>query len=133
MRTLTDQELKNLSESNLIEIGGHTISHPILSRLSPEDQEYEILEGRKELEKVIDHPVSLFAYPYGDQQSYTQQTIEILKENGFKGAVTASNAVVNFSSNLFELHRITIREWPSSRLLENLASYWGDGQLSQPV
>ena len=132
-RTLTDHELKKLSETSLIEIGGHTISHPILSRLSPEDQEYEIIEGRKELENVIDHPVSLFAYPYGDHQSYTQQTIEILKENGFKGAVTASNGTVNFSSNLFELPRITIRDWPSSRLLENLASYWRDGHLSQSV
>ena len=100
-RTLTYKEVNILSNLRLIDIGAHTASHPVLSNMPINDQETEIISGRKTLEEVIGHPINLFAYPYGDRGSYTNETIEILKQNAFKGAVTTLNGSIDKSSHLF--------------------------------
>lgn len=122
-RTLTSKELIELSNEKLIDVGSHTVNHPILSKLSFENQVDEILVGRNELQKIIDKPVNLFAYPYGYQNSYTDKTIRILEENNFKGAVTTSERAVLLDSNIFQLPRLTIRECSTDKFLKKLAHH----------
>ena len=122
-RTLTNKELRDLSDEKLIDIGGHTVNHPILSKIPFEDQIYEIQEGRNELQRIIDKPISLFAYPYGYQRSYTDETIRILEENNFKCAVTTTEGAVLLNSNMFQLPRKTIRECTIEQFLEKLTHH----------
>ena len=122
-RTLTFDEIKTMGNSDIVDIGAHTASHPVLSSMSPADQEAEITSGRKALEDVVGQPINVFAYPYGDQLSYTKETTEILEKNAFKGAVTTLNAGIDKNSKIFELPRITIRECTPNQLLEKLTYY----------
>ncbi|MEI7580113.1 MAG: polysaccharide deacetylase family protein [bacterium] len=61
---LTKEEIKSLFKGH--EISCHTANHPSLSTLSKVDVVYEVLEDRKELERLADYPVRGMSYPFGN-------------------------------------------------------------------
>lgn len=70
-----------------MDIQAHTLTHPKLSTLSHEQAEYEIRGSKKILERHLNKPVTVLAYPYG---SYNEDVIAITKSAGYEGAVTVS-------------------------------------------
>jgi peptidoglycan/xylan/chitin deacetylase (PgdA/CDA1 family) len=48
-----------------VALGAHTVHHPDLSSLSPDEVEHELRDGRACLEDNIGQAVDTFAYPYG--------------------------------------------------------------------
>src|SRR6266498_1303614 len=58
-----------LSE-NAIEMGGHTASHPILTRISLEEARAEISKSKQRIEEEINKPVLSFAYPNGQTADF---------------------------------------------------------------
>lgn len=101
---LTWDQIKEMTE-NGISFGAHTVSHPILSRISIEIAEREILESKNKIEEQIGKPVTSFAYPFGKKSQYTPQIFPILHELGFKCAVTTGLRPNTHSVSLFELNR----------------------------
>lgn len=77
------RQIQELSKKH--EIGGHTLNHIPLSKLSSEKQFKEILEGKKELESIIGKKIKKFAYPRGH---YTKEVMENVEKAGFKEART---------------------------------------------
>ncbi|MBI5478319.1 MAG: polysaccharide deacetylase family protein [Deltaproteobacteria bacterium] len=69
------------------EIGGHTLSHPILPRTKAARAREEIAEGRARLEAALGHAVAGFAYPNGDHDSVA---VRLVREAGFSWAFTAA-------------------------------------------
>ena len=86
--------LKKAAKDPLFHVGGHTVSHPILSRLSPEDVRQEIEQGRSRLQSELDIFVEHFAYPYGDEAACGRREFDIVAEMGFKSAVTTRPGVL---------------------------------------
>ncbi|MEF1289225.1 polysaccharide deacetylase family protein [Vibrio sp. M260118] len=72
---MNENELKALSDSGLVEIGGHTVSHPHLNTLTPKEQETEIKKNKKELEDLLNKPLTSFAYPYGSLDASTNLSV----------------------------------------------------------
>jgi peptidoglycan/xylan/chitin deacetylase (PgdA/CDA1 family) len=97
------------------QIGAHTSTHPRLSFLSRDQAKEEIFASKKKLEDRFGLPMDHFAYPYGD---YNQTTVELVREAGFKTAVTMHRGVNLPDAPLFELKRWTARY--ESRNLKNL-------------
>lgn len=58
-------ELRSLDPS-LIELGSHTMHHPILSCIGADEVETELRDSRRVLEERLQRPIELFAYPNGD-------------------------------------------------------------------
>jgi peptidoglycan/xylan/chitin deacetylase (PgdA/CDA1 family) len=87
-------------------IGAHTCTHPRLSLLSRDQAKEEIFSSKKKLEDRFGLPVEHFAYPYGD---YNQTTVELVREAGFKTAVTMHRGMNLPDISLFELKRWTAR------------------------
>lgn len=81
---MTYEQLATAGTSKYIEIGAHTVNHPFLTDLSEDQQHYEILESKLELEKYTQREVRYFAYPNGD---YDDMTIRLLKMAGFTGGI----------------------------------------------
>lgn len=75
---LTRDDLKLLEEAGL-EVGNHTVSHPILTRCSSGKVVQEVREAKEMLEGVVGHPVRSFAYPNGD---YSPEVGRIVRESG---------------------------------------------------
>jgi peptidoglycan/xylan/chitin deacetylase (PgdA/CDA1 family) len=69
-------------------IGGHTVSHQILSRMAPEAQWAEISGCLQRLERELGAPVRTFSYPVGQRDSFDQATLDCLRRAGVELAFT---------------------------------------------
>ncbi|WP_417850025.1 polysaccharide deacetylase family protein [Thalassoglobus sp.] len=67
-----------------MDIGGHTVTHPVLANCSTEQQRHEIKQSKLRIEQELDEPVSAFSYPVGQPDSFTEETKQILAEAGYE-------------------------------------------------
>ncbi|MEO0085426.1 MAG: polysaccharide deacetylase family protein [candidate division WOR-3 bacterium] len=78
---MTQSEIQEMIDSCDIEVASHTLSHPWLTRLSPEAAWREIHRSKLVLESLFDQPVVTFVYPYGDMN---QAIRDMVREAGYK-------------------------------------------------
>jgi hypothetical protein len=88
---LTKGEIKNLFTGH--EVSVHSANHPGLTGMSKIDILYEVVEDRKELEKLTGHTVRGMAYPFG---SYDDLVVEAINGIGIEYARTVGDTY-NFS------------------------------------
>jgi peptidoglycan/xylan/chitin deacetylase (PgdA/CDA1 family) len=102
---MTWAEARTLQESGLIEFGGHTHRHFILSRCQPETIWREIHQCHARLHAELGAPPITFAYPNGQEGDHNAETAKALREAGFKLALTTEAGFVHARSNPYELPR----------------------------
>lgn len=97
-------QIQEMRDFGLIDFGPHSLNHPKLGQLENSEAEKEVIESAKIIEEKLDKKCRIFCYPYG---YYNQDTIEILKNNGFEAALTVKQGFASAESdgNLFELPR----------------------------
>lgn len=76
---INDEQMTEINESGMI-IGSHSISHPVMSKLSYAEQQQEIQQSFARLVPYIDSHWKTFCYPYGGKHSYTNETIQLLEQ-----------------------------------------------------
>jgi peptidoglycan/xylan/chitin deacetylase (PgdA/CDA1 family) len=104
---MTTGQVRHLAASGM-EIGAHTVTHPILARLEPARASSEIAESRQRLETIIGRRVTLFAYPNGRPgQDYRPEHVAMVKELGFEAALSTAWGVAHAASDMFQLPRFT--------------------------
>ncbi|EHK5440123.1 polysaccharide deacetylase family protein [Aeromonas hydrophila] len=102
---MNGDQLKALAASGHVEIGGHTLTHPRLSKLAPEQQAHEIQENKRQLEALLGHPLLSFAYPYGDMdESAKEQAVTA----GYRFAVATNSGPRAIHQDPFRIRRIAI-------------------------
>jgi len=117
---LTKQQLLNLSHQG-VEIGGHTVTHPILAALDDVPAKMEINQNKLHLEEILDKPVRFFAYPNGRLGTdYTLIHREIVKQAGYKAAVSTHRGVVSAGSDRWQMARFTPWDKTPQRFLIRL-------------
>lgn len=116
-RAMTHQELVQLANGGLIELGSHTRHHPMLPNLSSEQQREEIVSGKRDLETVLGRPVRGFAYPNGKAFDTAKQ---IVREADFAYACTSLHDVVRPSSDLYELTRFWQKDVDGEKFMQSL-------------
>jgi len=90
-----------------VEIGLHTHTHQILYRCSPAEQRSE-LEISTNLARKHWEGVDLFAYPNGQPGDYSSSTKHLLREMGFRCALTTIHGLNGRRPDLYELRRVGI-------------------------
>ncbi len=100
---LTREQLKELSNSEYVEIGSHTFNHPDLTTLNQFKSEYEIIKSKKALEDIINKPVLSFCYPFGH---YSEYDAKLAAQAGYLASVTTANGVSHDKSELMTLTRL---------------------------
>jgi peptidoglycan/xylan/chitin deacetylase (PgdA/CDA1 family) len=104
---MTSDMVKSL-ESSAIEIGAHTVTHPILARIPSPDAWREIVDSKHSLEALLGHAVALFAYPNGRPgQDFCAEHIRMAKKAGFTAAVSTAWGAASRASDPFQLPRFT--------------------------
>jgi len=87
-------------------VGGHTLNHSNLSELRDSAQlRYEIAEDKKRLERITGTKIEYFAYPFGTYLNSEKNISELLRESGYKGAVTTVSGFNCVRSSPYLLHR----------------------------
>ena len=120
---MTKQQVRNLHASGM-EIGGHTVTHPILTRIPEGAAQSEMADGKAALEEVIRGRVTSFAYPNGvPNEDFATTHVALAKRVGFSAAVTTSWGAARSTSDVFQLPRFSPWDrWPlkfGARLLLN--------------
>lgn len=102
---MTSAQVKEMSRHGM-QIGAHTVNHPILARLDEKHAEKEIYESKMYLEQLIGNKVNTFAYPNGKPgYDYNIAHVEMLKKLGFQGAVSTAWGVARRESDVFQIPR----------------------------
>ena len=109
-----------------IEIGAHTVNHPILTQIDDRQARSEMVESKARLEQILKEKISLFAYPNGrPDQDYATRHAQMVKQAGFAMAVSTASGAANANSDLYQLPRYAPWDKLKSRLqLRLLQNIW---------
>ena len=88
-----------------VTIGAHTVSHPILSQLSPEEARAEIEGSRAAIRSRSGRAPQAFAYPNGGPADYGDAVVSMVRDAGFTCAVTTRFGVNTAATPPYELRR----------------------------
>jgi len=88
------------------DIGSHSLTHPFLTRLPPDQAREEIFASKKKLEDLFGRSIEHFCYPYGDWNSVVRDWV---MEAGYRTASTTDFGVNTPETSSFALKRITAR------------------------
>jgi peptidoglycan/xylan/chitin deacetylase (PgdA/CDA1 family) len=99
-----------------MQIGAHTVSHPILAKLDARHAADEIGRSRDVLQTLLGERVSLFAYPNGKPGTDYLPAVHpaIVRELGFDAAVSTRWAAARRTDDVFQIPRFT--PWDRDRL-----------------
>jgi peptidoglycan/xylan/chitin deacetylase (PgdA/CDA1 family) len=81
-------QLKEMQNEGL-EVGGHTVTHPSLARVSLADARKEILGAAEAIRENLGEGVRSFCYPNGTPEDFVGEQVPLVQEAGFSCAVVA--------------------------------------------
>lgn len=94
-------ELRRLDPA-IVTIGSHSLTHPILPATAAAELEAEVGDSRRLLERGLQRPVDLFAYPNGDYDAATEACVR----RHYRGAVTVEEGWVRRDADPLRLPRL---------------------------
>lgn len=103
-------QIEQLSNDPLVTIGSHSQSHFNLANLSNNSVLNDLIQSKQLIESKINKTINHFAYPFGSQNEFNNQTIETVKNVGFKTAVTTVMGNIMGNENMLALPRIMLCE-----------------------
>lgn len=105
---LSWDELRRMSNEGL-EVGAHTQTHPVLSRLATtEEVNREIAGSRAEIESRLQRSVAHFCYPNGKRADYDDRAVAAVKSAGYRTAFNAESGMNGPVADPLQLSRIGV-------------------------
>jgi len=104
---MTSEQVRSLHAAGM-EIGAHTVTHPILAEIPLGRARHEMAASRARLEQIIGAPVRLFAYPNGSpRRDYHAEHAALARELGFTAAVSTAWGAARAGDDLYQIPRFT--------------------------
>jgi len=100
---LNEEQIRMLAESDLIEIGSHTLDHIYLKTITKEYADKQIIESKKKFEDKFGIKIYTFAYPYG---AFNMDNVDSVQKAGYIAAVSVIPGMMQSNDNLFYLNRV---------------------------
>lgn len=114
-RWMTVDELRLLAEADNVDLGAHTLTHPLLASLSAEEQRQEIAGSRALLEQMTGGAPTLFAYPHGSPDAFNDLTMQLVRDAGYRIACSATCGIARAGSDPLRVPRNVVRDWNADR------------------
>jgi peptidoglycan/xylan/chitin deacetylase (PgdA/CDA1 family) len=119
---MTSEQVCRLHAAGM-EIGAHTVSHPILAEVGAQRARHEMAASRARLEEITGAPVRLFAYPNGTPlRDYRGEHAALAREVGFDAAVSGAWGAARAGDDLYQIPRFTPWDRPNWRFGLRLAT-----------
>ncbi len=107
------REVRELHKEG-IRFGSHTVTHPDLRCLGPEQIEYELGYSKEVIEQNLGVAVTSFAYPFAfpeEDANFTRLLLDELENQGFENGVTTILGRASLRHNRFFLPRLPVNSW----------------------
>jgi peptidoglycan/xylan/chitin deacetylase (PgdA/CDA1 family) len=101
-------ELRRMVDSGLVEIGSHSVTHPIFSSLSEEESWLELTTSRSQIESDLQGKVESFCFPNGKPVDYLAQHLDQVQRAGYSSAVLTNFGMPCRGSSPYTLARIGV-------------------------
>ena len=106
---MTACEVRELASDGLIQVGAHSITHPLLTKLPPVERWREIAISKRECEQLVHGRIEAFAYPHG---AFDNDTCAMVREAGFRLACATRGKAVNIRQfDSLTLPRLQVMNW----------------------
>ncbi len=102
LRSITWEQAREM-DRNGVEIGSHTMTHPILTNIQEEQLRRELAGSRRQLEEILEREVTQFCYPNGDNDVRVQREVA---QAGYRIAVTTVSGLNKRGDDPLTLRRI---------------------------
>jgi peptidoglycan/xylan/chitin deacetylase (PgdA/CDA1 family) len=90
-------------------IGGHTVNHPVLSRISREKQLQEISDCGRRIREELGKPMTCFSYPVGNRQAFSAETQSCLQQAGVSFGFSYYGGLNRFHGwNPYDIRRASV-------------------------
>ena len=99
---MTWDQVRQMSRAG-IEIGSHTVTHPILPNVDDDQLRDELVNSKIRLESELGYPVTLFCYPNG---SYDERVEAAVRDAGYNVAVTTVPRLNDRQNDIHALARV---------------------------
>ncbi len=119
-KKLSWQQVQEMSATGLIDFYPHTKTHPKLDQVLENAVTEEIRGSKNTVEERMNKTADIFAYPYG---RYTPSVVNILKQEGFKAALTVKTGRVKNGDNPFLLKRNSIDSKVSLTMFKGIVNH----------
>jgi peptidoglycan/xylan/chitin deacetylase (PgdA/CDA1 family) len=123
-RTLAEEEVVALAEDGLVEVGAHTVTHPLLSMQPVGVQKEEIERSKLRLEDILNARVPGFSYPYGGRRDYTSAAVGLVKEGGYAYACSNFRGRVYRGTDRFQMPRFIVLDWNGDEFARRLGGFF---------
>ena len=108
-------------QQNGMEIGAHSHSHEIFSKLEESELQYELSHSKALIEKNLNTKVRALSYPVGNMDTYDKNMFDEISQQGYKLAFTFCPVLnTNINKFRFELGRFSVDESFSKKELTKL-------------
>jgi|GEM_PF-972276 peptidoglycan/xylan/chitin deacetylase (PgdA/CDA1 family) len=97
----------NEMANNGMDIGSHTLTHPMMSQMSEQVLRQEVQDSRRRLQDELGRSVNGFVYPSGD---YHAMARDVVRQAGHWYACTSESGFVTPSSDPYLLRRVNISD-----------------------
>jgi peptidoglycan/xylan/chitin deacetylase (PgdA/CDA1 family) len=129
---MNPEQIRSLARADM-EIGGHTVTHPILNAVTDAEAQREIVDGKRDLEQLLDTRVTSFAYPNGRPGAdYSARHVEMTRAAGFQIATSTVPGCIGPRSDPLQLPRIAPWAMGAGALQARLAWWYREPQV-QPA
>jgi peptidoglycan/xylan/chitin deacetylase (PgdA/CDA1 family) len=125
-RPMVTAEIEQCLASGVIDIGAHTLTHPVLPLLSPAEQREEIVSSREWLEATLGIKITTFSYPYG---KFSETTAAIVEQAKLDLACTTVPGSVRYGDNHFRLKRCAIENWGIEEFSQQIENFFDNEQV----
>ena len=121
-RSIDKEELKRMADSELVNIGAHTVTHSCMALLGENELRLEVTEPKTMIEEITGKEVVDFSYPFGNASDRGKIADAILKEEGYKTiATTAGGVARNGNRDKYEIPRNSVM--PNIRTVDDFARF----------
>ncbi len=115
---LSWNNIKYLSDHDLITIGSHSVNHYPMAQLTNNQINHELVSSKNIIEGIIKKPVNNFAFPFGNNITNGLREEKMVRNNGYKSSVCTTMKRIDENNDSFSLPRHAMTNYIDENILE---------------
>jgi peptidoglycan/xylan/chitin deacetylase (PgdA/CDA1 family) len=94
-------------DPQLVDVGSHTCTHPVLSRCSDDEIDWEVRGAREIIAQKLGRAPDAFCYPNGQPEDYDARCLRAVEHSGYRCATVAHGTTVHAGANPYAIERLS--------------------------